>query len=373
MAEGRESVMYALPFCAGTVTGIFLCGHGIFFSGSPYLVAAVSMPAGLAMAVLSFILRGKQAGSMRFPAVISAIFFCGMFCRASHEITDIATADRGTREMNFVEKVTEPSAIWLKSGIDSLPLGDYGSNALIKALVTGDQSDVPAEVKKAFRDSGASHILALSGMHLAIIYLILSKLLSILGQSRQADSARFAIIIASTLFYSIMTGASPSIVRAFLFILLRETAFLTGRKAMPANILCFALTVQCALDPGVITSASFQLSYLAMCGIYFLYPVLKGLYPAPIPILKNVWDSAAMSIACQAFTGPLAWFLFGSAPVYFIITNMIAIPLTSALMPVALAAVFLHRLGICPDFLIGCIDWGCETVIWSLEVICMLP
>ena len=103
MAEGRESVMYALPFCAGTVTGIFLCGHGIFFSGSPYLVAAVSMPAGLAMAVLSFILRGKQAGSMRFPAVIAAIFFCGMFCRASHEITDIATADRGTREMNFVE------------------------------------------------------------------------------------------------------------------------------------------------------------------------------------------------------------------------------------------------------------------------------
>ena len=170
-----------------------------------------------------------------------------------------------------------------------------------------------------------------------------------------------------------MTGSSPSIVRAFLFILLRETALMTGRKANAAGILCFGMTVQCALNPGVITSASFQLSYLAMCGIYFLYPVLRDLYPAPVPVLKKVWDSAAMSISCQAFTGPLAWFLFGSAPVYFIITNLIAIPPTSALMPVAILAVFLHEMGICPAILIRAIDFSTESVIRCLEIICTLP
>lgn len=371
MVEGRESVLYALPFCAGTVTGIFLCGHHILYSGDSYQVASVSMLAGSCLAAAAVLAGDRIRHGSRLALAVAAVFFCGMFCWSSHEITDIAAEDRGSP--NIVERATAPAAAWLKSGIDALPLDDYGSNALIKALVTGDQSDVPEDVKAAFRDSGASHILALSGMHLAIIYLILTKVLAVLGQSRKADIARFSIILASTLFYSIMTGSSPSIIRAFLFILLRETALLTGRKARPVNILCFALTVQCALDPGVITSASFQLSYLAMCGIYFLYPFLRDLYPAPVPVLKKVWDNAAMSIACQAFTGPLAWVLFGSAPIYFIITNLIAIPLTSALMPVALGAVFLDRAGICPEFLIRGINWCCEFTVWCLEVICTLP
>ena len=104
-----------------------------------------------------------------------------------------------------------------------------------------------------------------------------------------------------------------------------------------------------------------------------MYPVLRDLYPAPVPVLKKVWDSAAMSISCQVFTGPLAWLLFGSAPVYFIITNLIAVPITSALMPVALVAVFLYRMDICPDILLRAIDFSTELVIRCLEIICTLP
>lgn len=368
MVEGKESVLYALPFCAGTVTGIFICGRGFSFSESLYVTAALSMLLGLGLACGVCI--SSDSTVKRFLAM-SAVFCCGVFCWSVHRLTGIS--EYGHEDGGLAERITAPAAAWLKSGIDSLPLRDYGSNALIKALVTGDQSDVPLKIKTAFRDSGASHILALSGMHLAVIYLILSKILSVLGKSRKADIARFTVIIASTLFYSVMTGSSPSIVRAFLFILLRETALMTGRKANAAGILCFGMTVQCALNPGVITSASFQLSYLAMCGIYFLYPVLRDLYPAPVPVLKKVWNSAAMSISCQAFTGPLAWFLFGSAPVYFIITNLIAIPPTSALMPVAILAVFLHEMGICPAILIRAIDFSTESVIRCLEIICTLP
>ena len=210
-------------------------------------------------------------------------------------------------------------------------------------------------------------------MHLALIYVIQTRMLSVFGKSREADIARFAVIIASTLFYSVMTGSSPSIVRAFIFISLRETAILCGRKPSDADILCFSLTLQCALDPEVITSAGFQLSYLAMCGIYFLYPHLRDMYPAKVPVLKTIWNSAALSIACQVFTGPLAWLLFGSAPMYFIITNLIAVPMTSALMPAALAAVFLHEAGICPEFLTEAIGWTAGAVVDCLEVICELP
>ncbi len=373
MVEGKESVLYALPFCAGTVTGIFVCGQENFYSSRIFITAAGSMLAGLAMASATILCLLKRKALLKDILACSAIFFCGIFCWSNHMLIAIAADDGSYGNVGIAGKATAPAAEWLKTGIDSLPLEDYGHNALIKALVTGDQSDVPPPVKAAFRNSGASHILALSGMHLAIIYLILTKMLSVLGQSGKADITRFAIITGSTLFYSVMTGSSPSIIRAFLFILLRETAVLSGRKARPVNILCFALTVQCAINPEVVTSASFQLSYLAMCGIYFLYPTLRDIYPANVPVLKKIWDSAAMSIACQAFTGPLAWVLFGSAPVYFIITNLIAVPLTSALMPVALAAVFLDSFGMCPGFLAGGIDLCCMAVIRSLEIICSLP
>ncbi len=370
MVEGKESVLYALPFCAGTVTGIFICGNRLFHSTGSYAVPVLSLCAALGMAVMGISWKNRLNGFLKYVLIASAVFFCGLFCWSNHHLAELTVPES---HVPAAERITAPAAIWLKSSIDSLPLKDYGRNALIKALVTGDQSDVPASVTKAFRDSGASHILALSGMHLAIIYLILIKILAVLGHSKKADTARFCIIICSTLFYSVMTGSSPSIIRAFLFITLRETAIMTGRKANPVNILCFSMTVQCALSPAVITSASFQLSYLAMCGIYFLYPPLRDLYPAKVPILKKVWDSAAMSIACQVFTGPLAFLLFDSAPLYFIITNLIAIPLTSALMPVALAAAVLNRAGWCPDFVCSGIDWCCGAVVWCLEVICSLP
>ena len=356
MVEGKESVLYALPFCAGTVTGIFVCGQENFYSSRIFITAAGSMLAGLAMASATILCLLKRKALLKDILACSAIFFCGIFCWSNHMLIAIAADDGSYGNVGIAGKATAPAAEWLKTGIDSLPLEDYGHNALIKALVTGDQSDVPPPVKAAFRNSGASHILALSGMHLAIIYLILTKMLSVLGQSGKADITRFAIITGSTLFYSVMTGSSPSIIRAFLFILLRETAVLSGRKARPVNILCFALTVQCAINPEVVTSASFQLSYLAMCGIYFLYPTLRDIYPANV-----------------AFTGPLAWVLFGSAPVYFIITNLIAVPLTSALIPMALAAVFLDSFGMCPGFLAGGIDLCCMAVIRSLEIICSLP
>ena len=370
MVEGKESVLYALPFCAGTVTGIFLCGSGIISPAAPYAAASVSMCAGSGAAALLAVCRDRLGDRMKYCIMAAAVFFCGLFCWSNHSIIGLSS---GGDAPTMAERITAPAAAWLKSGIDSLPLEDRGSNALIKALVTGDKSDVPPSTAKAFRDSGASHILALSGMHLAVIYLVLTKILAVFGHTWKLRRVRFFLIIISTLFYSVMTGSSPSIVRAFLFILLRETAILTGRKANPANILCFSLTIQGALSPPVMTSASFQLSYLAMCGIYFLYPALSGIYPAGVPVLKKVWDSAAMSIACQAFTGPLAWLLFGSAPLYFIITNMIAVPLTSALMPAALAAVFLDSLGWCPDFVFTGMDRCCRLVVWCLEVICSLP
>ena len=164
-----------------------------------------------------------------------------------------------------------------------------------------------------------------------------------------------AILLAAA-FYTLMTGASPSMVRAFLFITIRELSHLAGREPAPLSVLALALSIQLVLHPAVLRSVGFQLSYAAMLGIFLLFPVLERAYPVTEtrgPLgrwttrhepLRLVWNSAALSLACQAFTAPLAWLYFKAFPRYFLVTNLLAIPLTTCLVPTALITLVFHPL-----------------------------
>lgn len=227
-----------------------------------------------------------------------------------------------------------------------------------------------------FRDSGASHILALSGLHLGVLYILLARLTAPLGNSPWIRRLRYSLIIVAALFYSIMTGATPSIIRAFLFITINETAKLLGRKREPVRVLLAALTTQLALKPDVITSVAFQLSYMAMAGIFLLFPILDRIYPAPngsklsrFNPLRKIWSAAMLSISCQVFTGPLAWYYFHTFPKYFILTNLIALPLTSAIITLSVATIALSFLGICPEPLVILNDHTMQALFFCLEII----
>ena len=175
-----------------------------------------------------------------------------------------------------------------------------------------------------------------------------------------------------------MTGAAPSIVRAFLFITIGETARLTGRSRFTIGTLIFALTVQLALSPEVISSLGFQLSYLAIAGIAVIYPNLENLYPKAEGVrgrmdpMRKIWEGAALSISCQAFTAPLVWYRFHTFPKYFIITNLTALPLTSAVMVLSVTTIALSGLGICPELLILLDDKAVQLLIDCLWIISSL-
>ena len=168
-----------------------------------------------------------------------------------------------------------------------------------------------------------------------------------------------------------MTGAGPSIMRAFLFILIGETLRLLGRPRNAVRVLCLALFVQLVLDPEAIGELGFQLSYLAMAGIFLLYPVLEKWYPegsARNP-LRRIWQAAALSISCQVFTGPLAWYRFHTFPRFFLLTNLFAIPLTTCLMVTAVLTVALSAIGVCPAALIQATDLLCRALTEVLGLI----
>ena len=111
--------------------------------------------------------------------------------------------------------------------------------------------------------------------------------------------------------------------------------------------------------------------YLAMAGIVLLYPVLEKWYPegSRFNPLRKIWQMAALSISCQVFTGPLAWMKFGSFPRHFLLTNLMAIPLVTVLMWVAVFTLAFTGIGWCPEFMIKITDGMCRLLVWVLGII----
>ena len=353
MAERAGIEALAVHFTAGVAAGALL----LRLPADPVYLSSGLL---LVLASLVVIILKTERGGLLFPAFV----LLGAFCA----LTD---AFPGADTTTFLERWTSAWAERLRAFIDGIPFPSAGTAPLLKALLTGDRSGLSADTVRVFRESGGAHLLALSGLHIGILYLLLSRLLWPLGNSPRARRFRYALIVLAAGLFTLMTGASPSIVRAFLFIFLNETARIACRPRDPLRILSTALLIQLVITPSAITSTGFQLSYLAMAGIFLLFPILEGWYPkgARFDPVRKIWEAAALSISCQVFTGPLAWFRFHSFPTYFLLTNLIALPFTTLLMGSAVTTLVLRSIHCCPGVLVRATDWLCQALVWILQVI----
>lgn len=392
MNEARDIVGISVPFAAGVAMGVAL--YPLLSGGLPFITSSILL---VLICITTLLVRFGKLGDRSGKRLVSLsnqprlgrltrlgrlsgrrIFFAGIFivtgifCSLNYHIA----SGIPEYESGFIGSAAANAVGTLQNVIDNIPYPSETSGPLVKALLTGDKSDLTKEITGIFRDSGASHILALSGLHLGVLYILLARLTAPLGNSPWIRRLRYSLIIVAALFYSIMTGATPSIIRAFLFITINETAKLLGRKREPVRVLLAALTIQLALKPDVITSVAFQLSYMAMAGIFLLFPTLDRIYPAPngselsrFNPLRKIWSAAMLSISCQVFTGPLAWYHFHTFPKYFILTNLIALPLTSAIITLSVATIALSFLGICPEPLVILNDHAMQALVFCLEII----
>ena len=333
MAEAKDIVAISIPFVSGVAAAAVTPWGG----ESLYWGAAASC--GASVFLLALLCR-----SGRRRAVAPLLYFSlGVMCRCSAMIACPVSA---LSDRDFAAAALHK----LTRLLEDIPFPHSSTAALLKAVLTGQRGGLSAQTVGVFRKSGASHILALSGLHLGVIYALLSRILGLLGNSRTAGAARSALCVVACGFYAIMTGASPSIVRAFLFILLREISrHSPGRRRDPVRILCTALLLQLASDPMVLDSVGFQLSYLAMTGIFLLYPPLKEWYPqqgGKLDVMRRIWNSAALTLSCQLFTAPVVWVHFHTFPVHFLLTNLIALPVSELLIISGVTCITLHALGI---------------------------
>ena len=366
MKVERETAGFALPFTAGVLLASY-CAPGIIHHHTYIPIAVLPF---LATSVLMHRSRRYLHPLTLWLLIGAAALSAGMICGFTSAAISISHI--GSSLLQWAEGF----GTHIQDAIDSIPFRDKYCNALAKALVTGERSGIPKELATVFRESGASHILALSGLHLGIIYGILSRSLAMLGNYRKLWIPRSAVIISACGFYTLATGAGPSIVRAFLFILLAETGRMTHRHHSTGQLLFSALVLQLTFAPSSVTSAGFQLSYAAMAGIAFILPRLEALWPGNIyddsaftRCIRKIWKACALSLSCQMTTAPMAYLYFGSLPKHFLLTNLLALPLAGLIIPAVLATTLLHSLGICPVALIRLTEALISALTGSLGII----
>ena len=360
MAEAKSIEALSVLFTAGAVAGTMVSAPSAgAWSGLllPFLLLPV-------------IFRNKLRVAPEKWAVgliWAAFLLLGFFCALSRSVP-------GMEETSAIQMWALGAADTFRARIDALPFRADVTAPLLKAFLTADRSGLEADVVQNFRASGASHLLALSGLHMGIIYMLFDRLTQPWGGSRTAALVRFALFGLGGGFFTLMTGALPSIVRAYLFILIGEMLRVSGRPRKPSRVLCLALLVQLVLALSVIRTVGFQLSYLAMGGIFLLYPVLESWYPegSRWDPFRRIWQASALAVSCQVFTGPLAWLRFHTFPRHFLLTNLMAIPVTTGLLTSAVAALLLDAVHLCPPLLIKITDsLGC-LLLWILQVISSL-
>ena len=367
----RDIAGITIPFTAGVLLTVYF---GAAHHQSLTVLQFISS-GGILISAMMLLMRGKilSQTTMLQALIISCTCLCGILAGVTGLNMDLDFP------MSAAEEAAQGFCKRMQKAIDSIPFESAGTGALIKALLTGDRTSLSKDITQAFRDSGASHILALSGLHLGIIYGILSTILSACGNSLYMRRMRSVTVMGVCTFYTLATGAGPSITRALIFIILGETARLIGRPQNLGQIFLAALLIQLVISPMSVRSIGFQLSYAAIAGIAYIYPWLRGFWPddeAASPAgrifgrgMRWIWNSLALSISCQITTGPLAYMYFGTFPEHFLLTNLIALPLTGLLIPSALLTLCMSCLGCCPAWLATITDFLAQTTIHSLHII----
>lgn len=208
-----------------------------------------------------------------------------------------------------------------------LPEGD--ELAVASALLLGDRAELSNERIVAFSDTGTIHMLSVSGMHVVLVFALLANLLRWMDRSPTLRLFRVAVCILGVWGYALLTGFSPSVLRAAIMLSCALITAALGRTHRIYNTIAASAFLMLFFKPELIADIGFQLSYLAVLGIVYGYPHLKTAFPAHCRSVRVVRDFVAVSVSAQAGAGPMAAYHFHQFPVYFLLANLFAlVPIT---------------------------------------------
>ena len=257
--------------------------------------------------------------------------------------------------------------------------------ATVGALTLGYKEDLDPDLKHRFQASGAAHVLAVSGLHTGIIYGLLLWLLTLGGRFKPLHEHRLhrwlnsLIIIAAMWGYAWLTGMTPSVVRAVLMVTIFEVGRMLYRQAISLNTIAAAAVVILLVRPADLWSVSFQLSFAATFSIVLFaksierFTFLRELsYTWYGRVLSWIIGIVLISLAAQLGTMPITMYYFGQVSTYFLLTNLIVLPIATFLVPCGLISIALGgcTLGLMFSKITGTLAWAMNH---SVEWIEQLP
>lgn len=223
-------------------------------------------------------------------------------------------------------------------------LKDPATYSIADAMVLGLRDELDRDLRGAYAAAGAVHILAVSGMHVGIVFLLLQL---IFGQRKNSRNKRtkawFAFVVIVCLFsYALLAGLSASVVRATVMFSFIQLAPLFKREQNIFNTLALSAICLLCWNPYWLLDVGFQLSYLAVFGIVLIYPHANRLIFPQNLILRWLWQISAVSFSAQLFTFPLSIYYFHQFPNYFLLTNPLVTLAAIAIMPLGIFLLALH-------------------------------
>jgi competence protein ComEC len=235
--------------------------------------------------------------------------------------------------------------------------------AVTKAMVLGLRDEMDPELVQAYSVAGAVHVLSVSGFHIAIFVYILGKILGFLEKRKHWRWVYLGATLGIMWFYAVLTGLSAPVIRSALMFTLLLLAQPLGRKKNTENALFGSALVLLILDPMLIYSVSFQLSYAALAGIIFWQPFLYQTISFQQKWADWVWGITAVALTAQLATFPLGVYYFNQFPVYFWLLNPVVVGLAFVQLPLALATIAFSQV----PFLADILGWATTFTTWLLN------
>ena len=236
---------------------------------------------------------------------------------------------------------------------------DDRSYGLVKAMLLGRRDDLRSDQIDDYTTSGTVHILSVSGMHVAMIFLVISFLLGWMKRFRGGKFLYLFTVSSLLFFYSMVTGFPPSVQRATVMCVVLVMAEVFGKKHNSVNTLGVSAFLILLFDPMALYDVGFQLSYLAMLGIFLFYKPLENIWRPSNKLMLITWQITALSFAAQLATFPLSIYYFHQFPFYFWLVNPFVILFTNVLLPASMVLLFMSLFSF--HFVQDCVNWVVQT------------
>ena len=233
--------------------------------------------------------------------------------------------------------------------------------AIAEALLIGYKKNLPDELTEAYSQTGIIHIIAISGMHMAMLFGLLSAILRLIPKKLSNPFVFVMIQWISIGIFTWITGASASVLRAACIFSAIGLGEALQRKHQPLNTLAGSALGLLLYNPLYIIDAGFLLSYAAVIGILYLSKPITRLLYISNPLLKKIWQMNAVTLAAQIATLPLILYFFHRFPLLFLITNCIAIPVSTIILYATILLLLISPIDILASINGSIIEWMIRT------------